>query len=199
MRRALVVALHDGFYSAATGAGLSNQALLAAVAEHLPDGTDLVVAPVNLDPTSPEHDHTAHQRTLATLGQVPHKVIPLSNGTNGQTRFGDLTAFQHLGKDSARVIQDLKRDYDSGAIVAIDRPFVGLGPHCPMTPRGTPSTCHDRPHCTTPTSTTRTGKAVAWSAGCAPERRSEPSAPTCGSSCKTTQSRRTESSMYPTG
>ena len=129
MRRALVVALHDGFYSAATGAGLSNQALLAAVAEHLPDGTDLVVAPVHLDPTSPEHDRTAHQRTLAILGRVPHKVIPLSNGTGGQTRFGDLTAFEHLAKDSARVINDLKRDYGRGALVAIDRPFVGLGPH----------------------------------------------------------------------
>ncbi|WP_125775654.1 glycosyltransferase family 4 protein [Antribacter gilvus] len=129
MRQALVVALHDGFYSAATGAGLSNQALLAAVAEHLPDGTDLVVAPVHLDPTSPEHDPAAHQRTLAILGRVRHKVIPLSNGTGGQSRFGDLAAFQHLAKDSARVLEGLKRDYGSGAFVAIDRPFVGLGPH----------------------------------------------------------------------
>ena len=134
MRRAFVVALHDGFYSAATGAGLSNQALLTAVAGHLPDGIDLVVLPVRLDPSSPEYDETAHQRALTILGQTPHQVVPVDNGTGGQTRFGDLAAFQHLAKDTARVVEDLTRTYDDGAILAIDRPFVGLGHHSPNGP-----------------------------------------------------------------
>lgn len=153
MRRVLVVALHDGFYSAATGAGLSNQALLAATAEHLPDGTDLVVAPVRLHPTSSEHDDTAHQRTRAILARAPHRIVPLNNGTGGQTRFGDLAAFRHLAKDTARVVRELTGEYESGAVLAIDRPFVGLGLHLPDDPTWTAtylprSTAlhHDDPH-----------------------------------------------------
>lgn len=129
MRRAFVVALHDGFYSAATGAGLSNRSLLTAVAQHLPPDTDLVILPVHLDPASPEYDHRAHELALEGLRRVPHRVIPVDNGTGGQTRFGDLAAFQHLAKDSARVIDALMQTYDSGALLAIDRPFVGLGSH----------------------------------------------------------------------
>lgn len=134
MRRALVVALHDGFYSAATGAGLSNRALLTTVARHVPDGTDLIVLPVRLEPTSPEYDYTAHRQALTILDRTPHRVVPVDNGTDGQTRFGDLTAFQHLAKDSARVIDDLTRAYGGGALLAIDRPFVGLGNYLPDAP-----------------------------------------------------------------
>jgi glycosyltransferase involved in cell wall biosynthesis len=137
VRRALVVALHDGFYSAATGAGLSNQALLTTAVARLPGGTDLVVAPVRLDPTSSEYDHAAHQQTRAILDRAPHMVIPVDNGTGGQTRFGDLAAFQHLAKDTARVIRGLACEYDEGALLAIDRPFVGLGPHLANDPAWT--------------------------------------------------------------
>jgi glycosyltransferase involved in cell wall biosynthesis len=129
VRRAFVIALHDGFYSAATGAGLSNQALVATVVQRLPDGTDLVVLPVALEPTSPEYDRSAHQRSLAVLERIHHQVVPVDNGTGGQTRFGDLTAFQHLAKDTSRAIEDLTHVYDGGALLAIDRPFVGLGHH----------------------------------------------------------------------
>lgn len=131
MRRALVVALHDGFYSAATGAGLSNQTLLMTVAAHLPDDTDLVVLPVRLDPTSPEYDPAVLHRTLSVLDGTTHKILPLDNGTDGRTRFGDLMAFQVLAKDAARVIRDLTHEYCAGTLLAIDRPFVGLGHHLP--------------------------------------------------------------------
>lgn len=134
MRRALVVALHDGFYSAATGAGLSNQALLAAAADHLPPDTALVVAPVRIDPASPQYDDAAHSRTLAILERVPHEVLPLDNGTNGQTRFGDLAAFRHLSGHAATVLRSVTERYDGGALLATDRPFVGVGPRLALPP-----------------------------------------------------------------
>ena len=54
MRRALVVALHDGFYSAATGAGLSNQALLAAPSQSTcPTGPTWLSRPSTLTRPAP--------------------------------------------------------------------------------------------------------------------------------------------------
>lgn len=129
MKRVIAVALHDGFYSAATGAGLSNRALLSAVVDHLGHDTHLAVLPIRLDPSSPEYDADVHARIRKLLADVPHEVIPVENGTDGATRFGDLHAFQHAAENAATAVDHLTRQYQDGILIAIDRPFVGLGRH----------------------------------------------------------------------
>ncbi|MFC1416255.1 glycosyltransferase family 4 protein [Streptacidiphilus cavernicola] len=124
----VAIALHDGYFSSATGAGRSNQALLTAVAHALASGVRLVLLPVDLHPTSPEYAPTAHRAVLDLLIVVPHQVTALDNGTAGQQRFGDLTAFEHLNRHAAEVINPLMRRHPQGLLIAIDQPFAGLGP-----------------------------------------------------------------------
>ena len=124
----VAIALHDGYFSAATGAGRSNQALITTVAHALAPGVRLVLLPVALHPTSPEYAPTAHRDIRDRLADVPHQVVPLDNGTAGQQRFGDLNAFERLDRNTAAVLNPLMRRHPQGLLIAIDQPFAGLGP-----------------------------------------------------------------------
>lgn len=124
----VAIALHDGFYSAGTGAGRSNRALLTSVADALAPGVELALLPVLLHPTSPEFDLYAHRQLRERLAAVPHRLIPLDNRTGGQQRFGGLTAFRHLNQHAAAVLHALMSRHPRGLLIAIDQPFAGLGP-----------------------------------------------------------------------
>ncbi len=124
----VAIALHDGYFSAATGAGRSNQALIGAVAGALAPGVRLVLLPVALHPASPEYAPAAHRAILNRVATARPQVVALDNGTGGQRRFGDLTAFEHLDRNAATVLNPLMRRHPRGLLIAIDQPFAGLGP-----------------------------------------------------------------------
>jgi len=124
----VAIALHDGYFSAGSGAGRSNRALIDAVATALAPGIHLVLLPVLLHPASPEYDRAGHQAVQARLATVSHQVISLNNGTAGMRRFGDLAAFQHLDRHAAQVINPVMHRHERGLLIAIDQPFAGLGP-----------------------------------------------------------------------
>ncbi|MGC4886634.1 glycosyltransferase family 4 protein [Micromonospora sp. DT227] len=130
--RRLIVCIHDGFYGAGTGAGYANRAFLRAAIRHLAPHVELVVAPVHLEPSSPEYDTQWAGDTARILHSVGAHVAPLSNGTGGRTRFGGLPAFQHLAADAGRVLPEVApQTGDPPAIVAFDVPFAGLALHLP--------------------------------------------------------------------
>jgi hypothetical protein len=52
----------------------------------------LVVLPIHLDPTSPEHDPLWHAKVTTLLARTDAVVHPVGNGTAGQARFGGLTS-----------------------------------------------------------------------------------------------------------
>jgi glycosyltransferase involved in cell wall biosynthesis len=124
----VVIALHDGYFSAGSGAGRSNRALINAAAGVLAPDVELVVLPVMLHPGSPEYDPAGHQAIDRRLAAVAHHVISLDNGTAGMRRFGGLSAFKHLDRDAASVLNQLMRRHAPGLLIAIDQPFAGLGP-----------------------------------------------------------------------
>jgi glycosyltransferase involved in cell wall biosynthesis len=130
---AVVIAVHDGYFSTGSGAGRSNHALIATAAAALAPGAQLILLPILLDPASPEYDRHSHYALRERLAAVPHQVIPIDNGTGGMRRFGDLTAFQHAERHAAEVLNPLMRRHHPGLLVAIDQPFAGLGPllHAP--------------------------------------------------------------------
>ena len=124
----VAVALHDGYYGAGTGAGRSNRALIDALVGALVPGVRLVLLPVLLHPASSEYDPGAHQALRERLAAVPHRVVPLDNGTGGMRRFGGLAAFQQLNRHAAAVLKKLMHCHQQGLLIAIDQPFAGLGP-----------------------------------------------------------------------
>jgi glycosyltransferase involved in cell wall biosynthesis len=124
----VAIALHDGYFSAGSGAGRSNRALIDAIAAALAPGVHLVLLPVLLHPASPEYDRAGHQAVQERLATVSHQVINLDNGTGGMRRFGDLAAFQHLDRHAAEVVNPLMHCHERGLLIAIDQPFAGLGP-----------------------------------------------------------------------
>jgi len=123
---AVAIALHDGYFSAGTGAGRSNHALISTVASVLAPEVELVLLPVLLHPDSPEYDHTTCQAMKGRLAAA--RVIGLDNGTGGIRRFGGLAAFRHLDHHAASMINPLIRRHELGLLIAIDQPFAGLGP-----------------------------------------------------------------------
>ncbi|MGH3925099.1 MAG: hypothetical protein ACRDTT_19925, partial [Pseudonocardiaceae bacterium] len=128
----VVVALHDGFYSCGTGAGRYNHALLEILAGLLPTGVRLVVLPVRLDPTSPEHDPPWHAETATLLAGVDAMVHPVDNGTAGQVRFGGLDCFYRLVRNTADILTHcVLPDAHPVLILVLDAPFLGLAPLLP--------------------------------------------------------------------
>ncbi len=131
-RPTLVVALHDGFYGCGTGAGYSNHALLKILVELFPTEARLVVLPVYLDPTSPEHDPIWHAKVTTLLAHTDAVVHPVDNGTAGQVRFGGLDCFRDLVRHTADVLtRHVLTNAHPLLILALDAPFLGLAPLLP--------------------------------------------------------------------
>lgn len=127
-RSPIVLLLHDGFYGCGTGAGQSNRTLLQQLLAHAPAGTQFVIMPVWLDPSSGEYDRTWHAATEALLAGTNAVIEPVDNGTDGQVRFGGIANFHNAADDAAR---RLHRRYTANRtrpwIIALDVPFLELG------------------------------------------------------------------------
>jgi glycosyltransferase involved in cell wall biosynthesis len=126
----IVIALHDGFYGSGTGAGNSNRAFLHILTTLITPSVQLTILPIRLSPGSSEYDPTWHQHTLRLLGHTTAQVIPLDNGTSGQTRFGGLNCFRTASQAAATAITHLTPQ-PPRLIVAFDVPFYGLAPLLP--------------------------------------------------------------------
>ncbi len=125
----IVVAVHDGFYGCGTGAGHSNRAFLTITTSLLAPGARLLVLPITLSPGSSEYDPAWHQGTLAILRDA--ETVPVSNGTNGRTRFGGLYNFHAASESAASLISSQITDPYRSLIIAFDVPFFGLAPLLP--------------------------------------------------------------------
>jgi glycosyltransferase involved in cell wall biosynthesis len=125
-RPALVVAMHDGFYGYGTGAGRSNRAFLQVLCELLDPSVRLIVMPVELVSSSGEYDSAWHRETLALIETVNGSVIPLDNGTAGQTRFGSLDNFRRASATAAAEISSVLSQTAPALAMAFDAPFFGI-------------------------------------------------------------------------
>lgn len=144
MRPTVVVAVHDGFYGAGTGAGYANRGFLATLTGMLAPGVRLVVMPVRLAPDSPEYQPDWHaESALMCAGAV---VLPVDNGTGGQSRFGGVAAFEHAAASAAALLaSEVLPSAGPLAIVGFDPPFLGIAsrvkpaivPRIAMVPRST--------------------------------------------------------------
>jgi hypothetical protein len=123
-----VVTVHDGFYGFGTGAGRSNRAFLQVLCELLDPSVRLTVLPVRLAPDSAEYDAAWHRETVALIGTVDGSVVPLDNGTAGQTRFGSLGNFRRASASAAAEITRIFSRASPALAVAFDAPFFGIAP-----------------------------------------------------------------------
>lgn len=132
---AVIVAVHDGFYGCGTGAGHSNHAFIQILARQLPHDVHLAVLPVLLRPGSSEYDQDWHRQTSSMLTGARCTIIPISNGTGGNTRFGGLARFRAASSSAAEIITALAPAHAPCLIVAFDVPFFGLAPLLPRSLR----------------------------------------------------------------
>jgi glycosyltransferase involved in cell wall biosynthesis len=124
----LVVAVHDGFYGYGTGAGRSNRSFLEVLCELLDPSVRLTVLPVRLVPDSAEYDAAWHKGSVALVESVRGSIIPIDNGTAGQTRFGNLGNFRQASDRAAAEIATILAHSAHGLAVAFDAPFFGIAP-----------------------------------------------------------------------
>lgn len=128
----VALAMHDGFYSCGTGAGLCNRALLEVLVELLPVRTKLLVLPIRLDPSHPAYDSQWHSDMQAMVDRVDGDVLPVDNGSNGQSRFGKLAHLRRASTEAADVLLEHRpRNGSEYLIFAVDVPFFGVGFHLP--------------------------------------------------------------------
>ncbi|MGH7511263.1 MAG: hypothetical protein ACREMZ_17695, partial [Gemmatimonadales bacterium] len=73
----MALAVHDGFYSCGTGAGLCNRALLEVLVELLPVHAKLLVLPIWLDPSHAGYDSGWHSDMQAMVDRVGGDVLPV--------------------------------------------------------------------------------------------------------------------------
>ena len=154
---AVIVAVHDGYYGSGTGAGRSNRSFLTILCSLLALRTRLVVMPVLLTPGSPEYDPAWHKESAALVGQAGGEVIPVDNGTAGQSRFGDLGNFRQASASAAAAITRVLNQADQAVAVAFDARSTD-SPRCsrPGTPHGSSTSHGPPPRCTPPPTTSDT-------------------------------------------
>jgi glycosyltransferase involved in cell wall biosynthesis len=134
----VAVAVHDGFYGVGTGAGHANRDFLQILIRLLAPQVRLVVLPVYLSTASPGYQANWHRESLGICQAADVMIRPVDNGTSGQARFGDVTAFQHLATSTARVLlNEVLPGARPGAVIFSDIPFLGVPPLLPpeMLPR----------------------------------------------------------------
>ncbi|HET9142523.1 glycosyltransferase family 4 protein [Actinophytocola sp.] len=145
MTPTIVVAVHDGWYGAGTGAGRTNRGFLRLVFEAIAEGIRLVVLPVRLVPGSGEHDPVWHRESLALVRESV-VVRPIDNGTGGMTRFGGVAAFRRLSANTAAMLcSDILPGAGPVHLMMFDVPFFGVMPllppgvaaHATVVPRST--------------------------------------------------------------
>jgi len=126
--RAVVLALHDGWFGCGSGSGHSNRRLLEILDGLLDPGVDLIVLPVRLEPSSDHADPAWHAEVLRALGRRGRRlrVLPVDNGTGGGDRFGGVEAFNRLAATTARRIAETRNQYGRGLVLLLDVPFLGV-------------------------------------------------------------------------
>jgi len=127
----LVVTVHDGFYGSGTGAGYANRSFLQTLTGLLAPRVRLVLMPVYLATDSPEYQADWHQRSLDICRGAGVRVRPVDNGTDGQIRFGGLSAFEHLAGTTAVAVLEAMSRADPVAAIFFDVPFLGVPPLLP--------------------------------------------------------------------
>jgi glycosyltransferase involved in cell wall biosynthesis len=142
----VVVAMHDGFYGAGTGAGFANRGFVTTLADLLAPDVGLTLLPIYLAPDSPEFQAVWHRDSVAICAAIGASVHPIDNGTAGGTRFGGVGAFEQAAKSAASVLSELVLPVaDPVFLVLVDVPFfgvpallpTGLAPCVAMVPRST--------------------------------------------------------------
>lgn len=128
---AVIVAVHDGYYGSGTGAGRSNRSFLTILCGLLAPDIRLTVMPVLLTPGSPEYDSAWHRESATLVEQAGGGVLPVDNGTAGQSRFGDLGNFRQASISAAAAITRIFDQANPAVAVAFDAPFYGLAPLLP--------------------------------------------------------------------
>jgi len=123
---ALIVVMHDGFYGCGTGAGRSNRSFLRVLRDLTARSVRLTVMPVRLAPGSAEYDAAWHKETLDLIDQAKTDIVPVDNGTAGQSRFGGLGNFRCASASAAAGITPLLDNAARALVVAFDAPFFGL-------------------------------------------------------------------------
>lgn len=121
----LAICLHDGFYGCGTGAGLQNWRFLQCLSLYPELIDELYVLPIRLVPENREHDALWHANVRRLLMDLPARVLPIDNGTDGQRRYGGLGEWERASTAAAQQIEDLAADGPL-SVVSFDTPFVGL-------------------------------------------------------------------------
>ncbi|WP_053645171.1 MULTISPECIES: glycosyltransferase family 4 protein [unclassified Streptomyces] len=121
----VIVALHEGFYGAASGTGFSNRAFLTALARLLPPGLLSVITPYVSD-TAGAHDRRWASEVQQMLRQAEADVITIPevqaapDSIHGSTQLCDLA-----GEAAIRIADRASRCL----LIGLDVPFLGLAPY----------------------------------------------------------------------
>ncbi|MER5494862.1 glycosyltransferase family 4 protein [Streptomyces sp. NPDC002490] len=128
-RPRVVVALHEGFYGAASGTGFSNRAFLTVLTRLLPPGRLSVITP-RVAETAGAHDRRWADEVQQMLRQVEADVITLPevqaapDSIHGSVQLCDLA-----GEAALRIADRASRCL----LIGLDTPFLGLAPHTSST------------------------------------------------------------------
>lgn len=121
----VVVALHEGFYGAASGTGFSNRIFLTALARLLPPGRLSVITP-HVPEAVGAHDRRWASEVQQMLRQAKAEVITIPevqappDSVHGSVQLCDLA-----GEAAVRITDRASRCL----LVGLDIPFLGLVPY----------------------------------------------------------------------
>ncbi|MFP3119872.1 glycosyltransferase family 4 protein [Streptomyces sp. Iso 434] len=121
----VVVALHEGFYGAASGTGFSNRAFLTALARLLPPGRLSVITPYVSD-TVGAHDRRWSGEVQQMLRQAEADVITIPEVLAAPDSIhGSVQLCNLAGEAAVRIAEWASRCL----LIGLDIPFLGLAPY----------------------------------------------------------------------
>lgn len=121
----LFIFLHDGFYCAHTGAGISNNRFINVLYNSDYHG-QIYICPVYTSPKNPDfqNDYFKNNRNKATTNGAT--IIPIQNGSNGCTRWGNYAYWERSAISAMTVINGLLNKNSKAIVFSFDSPFIRL-------------------------------------------------------------------------
>jgi glycosyltransferase involved in cell wall biosynthesis len=119
------VFIHDGFYCAHTGAGISNNRFINTI-YNLGHHGQFYICPVYTSEDNPDFQNDYFRNNSKKAVESGAIIIPIENGSNGYVRWGNHLYWEKSALSAMTIINKFLDKNGEAIVFSLDSPFIGL-------------------------------------------------------------------------
>ena len=117
--------VHDGIFYATSGAGNSNACFIKTLAKLYPE-IPKTICPIEASKKGASYNKQHYEKMQNLIKESNGEIIPVSNGTNGEHIFGDITNWSIVDENCLNIIKKCSIKGELTVVISFDTAFAGL-------------------------------------------------------------------------